>query len=133
MGRLIKGLVLAALLLAGPAAAVPSFWSTYPIPAFVPVTHTYVTGSSATENVPVGASQAVITVDGSGGGAGQGTTNSSAGGGGGAEVIYTCTVTTGDSFTYTVGVGGTWISGHNGTNGTDSLSARAAARADQSH
>ncbi len=51
---------------------------------FVPVTNTYTTGTGATETVPTGATQVVITLDGGGGAGGfNGTTLGGGGGGGG--------------------------------------------------
>jgi hypothetical protein len=88
---------------------------------FVPVTHTYTTGTSATETVPTGASHCYIEVLGSGGGGnstGSNTAFGADGGGGGLAVLSSVGVAGGNTFTYTVGAGATavfnTISGNSG-------------------
>ncbi len=92
---------------------------------FTPITNTYNSGSAATETIPSGASQVVITVWGGGASGGTAVDGSSfRSGGGGAQAIRTVTgLTGGQTFTYTVGAS---VSGHagnslgNGTDGNDS-------------
>lgn len=71
-------------------------------PAFTPVTNTYTSGTAATENVPAGATQVVITADGGGGAGGRSAVLGGGGGGGGSRAVKTIAVTTGNTFTYTV-------------------------------
>lgn len=68
-------------------------------PPFVPVTHTYTSGSG-TETVPTGATNCTISVWAGGGGA------SSAGGGGAEERVLSIAVTGGNTMAYAVGSGG---------------------------
>lgn len=78
------------------------------------VTHTYTSGTGATETTPAGASFLTINAIGGGGsgqvrsaGAGQG------GGGGGYCVSTSIAVTAGQTFTYTVGAGGAAVTSTN--------------------
>jgi YD repeat-containing protein len=91
---------------------------------FTPVTHTYTTGSSATETVPTGASTATITMWSGGGGGGKDTTDVGGGGGGGCQVVQTISVQGGNTFTYSVGGGGAGRStnGTGGSGGSSSVS-----------
>lgn len=78
--------------------------------SFLPVTHTFNSGSAATETVPAGASFLTITVFGGGGSGSAGN-----GGGGGAQAISTrIIVIGGQTLTYTVGAGGP-LGGNPGT------------------
>lgn len=91
-----------------PASAVPISWGI--ASGFTPVTHTYTTGTSATETIPVGASSLIIEDCGSGGGGGtQNSPNFGAGAGSGAYVKKTVSVAgaSGRTLTYTVGAVGT--------------------------
>lgn len=85
--------------------------------AFVPVTHTYDTGTNATETVPTGAVQVVITIwggGGSGGSTGFNSTSVASGGGGGGYSTKTIAVTGGNTLTYNVGQGGAGITASTG-------------------
>lgn len=75
---------------------------------FDPVTRTYTTGTGATETVPAGASQVLITMHGGGssGAFRNQSTPGANGGGGAAYLAKTIAVTGGNTMTYTVGAGG---------------------------
>lgn len=79
--------------------------------AFSPVTHTYTSGSG-TETVPTGATSVTISAWG-GGGSGGATdvlsTNIAGGGGGGGYASKTVSVTGGQTFSYSIGNGGTGV------------------------
>lgn len=123
--RRLAGLALAFLLL-GSAHAVPVTWG---LPAaisgggFTPVTHTYTSGTAATETIPSGAGHLVIEDCGAGGAGGSGSGNFGSGGGSGGYVTKTYTIAVGDygkTLTYTVGAAGVGFNNSNGTNGSAS-------------
>jgi len=71
--------------------------------ALLPVTtRTYTAGTAATETVPAGATQCVITADGGGAAGGRDSFDIGGGGGGGSRVVKTIDVIPGDTFIYTV-------------------------------
>lgn len=76
------------------------------VSSFVPVTRTYTTGTSATETVPAGATSCNIRDVGAGGAGGHDGTFLPGGGGSGGYALRSIAVTGGNTFTYTVGVGG---------------------------
>ncbi len=83
---------------------------------FTPVTHTYTSGSSATETVPTGASTVRIELLGSGGGGnstGGNATFGADGGGGGLAILSSISVTGGQTLTYTVGAGAAAVFNNN--------------------
>lgn len=88
---------------------------------FSPFTNTYTSGTGATETVPTGAKQVVITADGGGGAGGFSNSSVGGGGGGGARSVKTLAVTGGNTFVYTVAAAavGRTTQG-SGTNGNDS-------------
>jgi hypothetical protein len=93
--------------------------------AFVPVTNTYDTGTSAVETVPAGATNVVITMwGGGGGGSRDSTANAATGGASGGYVQRSQATSGGSTFTYTVGaagIGKTTTNGNGGAGGATSL------------
>lgn len=86
-----------------PSSGAISISNFYGTSKFTPVTRTYTSGTGATETVPTGATQVVITVDGGGGAGGYNATTQGGGGGGGSQAVKTIAVVGGNTFTYTVG------------------------------
>jgi len=86
------------------------------------VTHSYTSGTAATETVPTGATKLEIIADGGGGSGGNSFGVTGGGGGGSGEAHSTnITVSGGQTLTYTVGVGGAATVGtNNGNAGTAS-------------
>ena len=82
----------------------------------------YRAGTDVTETVPAGVGNVNIQAIGGGGGGGKNLIYGG-GGGGGAYVYKTIAVAPGNTFTYTVGVGGAGKTGGsgNGSNGTSSI------------
>ena len=98
-----------------PSSGEISIQNFYGTANFSPSTNTYTTGTGVTETVPSGATSCAITVDGAGGGGGYNSTTAGGGGGGGSRSVQTIAVTGGNTFIFTVAVGG---NGRASTNGS---------------
>ena len=86
---------------------------------FTPVTRTYNSGTAATETVPTGATNVVITLWGGGGSGGNDkfSHTSGQGGGSGAYCQKSQVTSGGSTFTYTVGAGGAYVLSDHGNAG----------------